>query len=53
MKIVRWIFLIAGILGLLPVIHVTFNLLLSKEELLPELSSMGPFFVTAQAAEAD
>ncbi len=45
MKIVRWIFLFAGILGLLPVIHVTLNLLLSKEELLPELSSMGTFFL--------
>ncbi len=44
MKIARWIFLFAGILGLLPVIHVTLNLLLSKEELLPELSSMGLFF---------
>lgn len=44
MKIVRWIFLTAGILGLLPVIPVTFNLFLSKEGLLPELSSMGVFF---------
>jgi hypothetical protein len=44
MKIVRWIFLFAGILGLLPVIHVTYRLLLSEEELLPELSSMGLFF---------
>ncbi|MEJ2353773.1 MAG: hypothetical protein P8Y03_28680 [Anaerolineales bacterium] len=43
MKIARWVFLIAGILGLLPVVPVVYNLFLSEQELLPELAGMGLF----------
>ena len=44
MKIARWVFLIAGILGLLPVVPVVYNLFLSEPELVPELASMGLLF---------
>ena len=43
MKIVRWIFLIAGILGLLTAIPVAYNLILNGQELLPDLYSLGLF----------
>ncbi len=44
MKIARWVFLSAGILGLLPVVPVIFGLLFNDLELLPGLSGMGLFF---------
>jgi len=43
MKSTRWIFLIAGILGLLLVIPVAYNLITSGQELLPNFESTGLF----------
>ena len=44
MKIARWVFLSAGILGLFPVVPVIYNLVLDAQGLLPDLNGMGLFF---------
>ena len=41
MKIARWVFLSAGILGLFPVVPVIYNLVLDAQGLLPDLNGMG------------
>jgi hypothetical protein len=43
MKFARWIFLAAGVLGLLPALLVAYNLILNSRDLLPGSSGLGLF----------
>jgi hypothetical protein len=44
MKFARWVFLIAGLLGLLPLVPVIYSILVSGQAILPNPGSMGLFF---------
>ena len=44
MKFARWVFLIAGILGLLPVLPLAYDTIANGEAILPDFASMGLFF---------
>lgn len=44
MKFARWVFLIAGILGLLPVLLLAYDTIANGEVILPDFASMGLFF---------
>jgi len=43
MRFARWVFLVAGAFGLIPVIHMTLGAFFSGEELLPDMASTGLF----------
>jgi hypothetical protein len=44
MKLARWVFLIAGILDLLPVVPLAYAAISNGEAILPDVASMGLFF---------
>jgi hypothetical protein len=44
MKLARWVFLIAGIFGLIPVVPLVYTTMVKGEAILPDFASMGSFF---------
>ena len=44
MKLARWVFLIAGILGLIPVVPLVYTTMVKGETIPPDFASMGVFF---------
>ena len=44
MRLARWAFLMAGILGLLPAVPLVYAVVFDRQWLLPDMASMGLFF---------
>jgi len=47
MKLARWVFLVAGVVGLLPVVQMIYGALINGETFLLDFANMGLFFYVA------